>query len=107
MQVNQTLDEDQGTILNRQRFCVHYWFDNIGGLYDGLLSASAGCWSRDPKINSQSGRSVKIDQQLHANPLSGTANCSYRIAEAPMNKHSYRQVLTICFQVISIRLHDG
>ena len=50
MQAHQAFDEEQGTVLNRQRFCVHYWFDEMGGLYDGLLSARVRVvWSRDPK----------------------------------------------------------
>ena len=43
-------DSDQGTALNRQRFCVHYWFDNLGGLYEGMLNARVRVvWPRDPK----------------------------------------------------------
>ena len=43
-------DSDQGTALNRQRFCVHYWFDNLGGLYEGLLNARVRVvWPRDPQ----------------------------------------------------------
>ena len=50
MQVSQALDEDQGTVLKRQRFCVHYWFDDLRGLYDGLLNARVRViWARNPK----------------------------------------------------------
>ena len=42
-------DDDQGTALNRQRFCVHYWFDEFDGLYEGLLNARVRVvWPRDP-----------------------------------------------------------
>lgn len=50
MQTNKAVDEEQGTVLKRQRFCVHYWFNDIGGLFDGLLNARVRViWSRDPK----------------------------------------------------------
>jgi hypothetical protein len=43
-------DDDQGTALNRQRFCVHYWFGEFGGLYEGLLNARVRVvWPRDPR----------------------------------------------------------
>lgn len=31
-------DDDQGSPLSRQRFCVHYWFDEGVGPYDGVLT---------------------------------------------------------------------
>ena len=43
-------DSEQGTALNRQRFCIHYWFKDLGGLYEGLLNARVRVvWPRDPK----------------------------------------------------------
>ena len=50
MQVHRDNDQAQGTLLNRQRFCVHYWFNDLDGLYDGLLNARVRVvWPRDPK----------------------------------------------------------
>ncbi len=43
-------DSEQGTALNRQRFCIHYWFNDLGGLYEGLLNARVRVvWPRNPQ----------------------------------------------------------
>ncbi len=34
-----TDDEDFGSPLSRQRFCIHYWLAAEAGTYDGLLTA--------------------------------------------------------------------
>ena len=50
MQMHRRHDDVQGTALNRQRFCVHYWFDDFQGLYEGLLNARVRVvWPRDPR----------------------------------------------------------
>ena len=41
-------DSAQGTQLNQQRFCVHYWLNPLGGLYEGLINARVQVvWPRD------------------------------------------------------------
>ena len=40
--------DDDGTPLARQRFCVHYWYEPLGALYDGILNARVRViWPRD------------------------------------------------------------
>ena len=57
MQMHRRDDDVQGTLLNRQRFCIHYWFDDFQGLYDGLLNSRVRViWPRDPSAQ----RSIEL-----------------------------------------------
>ena len=43
---------EQGTIINRQRFCIHYWMKPLSGIYEGLLNTRVRViWSRNPMDN--------------------------------------------------------
>ena len=47
MQAHISDDENQGTFIRRQRFCVHYWLNPIQGIYEGLINARIRVlWSR-------------------------------------------------------------
>lgn len=42
-------DQDRGTTIRRQRYCVQYWIKPLTGLYEGLLNARVRVvWSRNP-----------------------------------------------------------
>jgi prepilin-type N-terminal cleavage/methylation domain-containing protein len=57
-------EDDQGTILKRQRFCVHYWIEKMSGLYDGLLNTRVRVvWPRNP-LDQESIQSICGEQQV-------------------------------------------
>ncbi|MEE2757665.1 MAG: hypothetical protein VYA30_13500 [Myxococcota bacterium] len=42
-------DDEFGSAINRQRFCVHYWFEPLDGLYAQLLNVRIRVvWSKNP-----------------------------------------------------------
>jgi hypothetical protein len=47
-----------GSELRQQRFCVHYWLSQMGGLYDGLMNVRVRVfWPRDP-MDAEGARAV-------------------------------------------------
>ena len=43
-----SLDQEGGSTLRHQRFCVHYWLEPLRGMYEGLLNGRVRVvWSRD------------------------------------------------------------
>ncbi|MEE2643521.1 MAG: hypothetical protein VYD19_01195 [Myxococcota bacterium] len=43
-----SVNREQGTALQRQRFCAHYWLDALDGPWGGLINGRARVvWSRD------------------------------------------------------------
>ena len=49
LQVHSSNDNEQGTVIKRQRFCVHYWIENMRGIYDGLMNTRIRViWPRNP-----------------------------------------------------------
>ncbi|MGC6418320.1 MAG: type IV pilus modification PilV family protein [Bradymonadia bacterium] len=55
-------DDEFGSAVNRQRFCVHYWFEPLNGLYEQLLNVRVRViWSRSP-LDAQGMRAVCPEQ---------------------------------------------
>ena len=42
-------DQEKGSTLRHQRFCIHYWLNPLQGAYEGLMNGRVRIiWSRDP-----------------------------------------------------------
>ena len=72
MQPHLSDDPNQGTMIRRQRFCVHYWLDPLQGIYDGLMNARIRVlWPRSATDQTSTVRVCGQDNIANYNPETG------------------------------------
>lgn len=72
LQPHRSVDDQQGTYIRRQRFCVYYWLDPMQGLYEGLMNARVKVvWSQNPMDQTEIYRICGEDNVDNFDPQSG------------------------------------